>query len=195
VADLAAAAQNPIANLISLPFQNNTNFGVGPNNDRTQNVLNIQPVVPIPLSDDLLLVTRTILPVVAQPDFGGNGTVWGLGDLNPTFFFVPATQGNLTWGNNTDQFHPALVENTSRIEPPNTNGTPYHLRTDLTSAKAFMVLAAVAPLPESLRHNSRSLESCRRASHSGHPGGRERILPQGIRVADSQLLRHAVLLH
>lgn len=98
VAALAAAAQNPIANLISLPFQNNTNFGVGPNNDRTQNVLNIQPVVPIPLSDDLLLVTRTILPFVAQPDFGGGGTVWGLGDLNPTFFVVPATQGNLTWG-------------------------------------------------------------------------------------------------
>ena len=98
VTDLAAAAQNPIANLISLPFQNNTNFGVGPNNDRTQNVLNIQPVVPIPLSDDLLLVTRTILPFVAQPDFGDGGTVWGLGDLNPTFFFVPATEGNLSWG-------------------------------------------------------------------------------------------------
>jgi len=98
VTDLAAAAQNPIANLISLPFQNNTNFGVGPNNDRTQNVLNIQPVVPIPLSDDWLLVTRTILPFVAQPDFGSGGTVWGLGDLNPSFFVVPATQGNLTWG-------------------------------------------------------------------------------------------------
>lgn len=98
MADLAAAAQNPIANLISLPFQNNTNFGVGPNNDRTQNVLNIQPVVPISLNDDWLLVTRTILPFVAQPDLLNGGTVWGLGDLNPSFFFVPAAPSNLTWG-------------------------------------------------------------------------------------------------
>lgn len=43
--DLQAAAQNPIADLISLPFQNNTYFGIGPN-DETVNVLNIQPVIP-----------------------------------------------------------------------------------------------------------------------------------------------------
>jgi hypothetical protein len=95
--DLAAAAQNPIANLISVPFQNNTNFGVGPD-DRTQNILNIQPVVPVPLSDDLLLVTRTILPIVLQPDARGSGSIFGLGDLNPTFFFVPVTASNFTWG-------------------------------------------------------------------------------------------------
>ena len=43
--DLAKQTQNPVADLISLPFQNNTSFGIGPNN-RMQNVLNIQPVVP-----------------------------------------------------------------------------------------------------------------------------------------------------
>jgi hypothetical protein len=95
--DLRREAQNPIANLISVPFQNNTTFGVPPY-DRTQNILNIQPVIPVPLSDDLLLVTRTILPFVAQPDAGGNGTIWGLGDLNPTFFFVPKTDSHVTWG-------------------------------------------------------------------------------------------------
>ncbi len=42
-ADLAKATQNPVADLISLPFQNNTNFDVGPGDD-TQNILNIQPV-------------------------------------------------------------------------------------------------------------------------------------------------------
>ena len=56
---LAEEAQNPIANLISLPFQNNTTFGLGPNQDRVLNVLNIQPVVPFALSKDLNLVTRT----------------------------------------------------------------------------------------------------------------------------------------
>src|SRR5215469_1835740 len=30
--ELAKLAQNPIGNIISIPFQNNFNFGVGPNN-------------------------------------------------------------------------------------------------------------------------------------------------------------------
>ena len=47
--DLAKAAQNPVGALISLPFQNNTTFDVGPR-ERTQNVLNIQPVWPFSIS-------------------------------------------------------------------------------------------------------------------------------------------------
>lgn len=98
VEELARKAQNPIANLISLPFQNNTNFGVGPL-DRTQNVLNIQPVIPVSLSDDLLLITRTIVPIIYQPEppTGGGGT-FGLGDMNPQFYFSPKTSSNITWG-------------------------------------------------------------------------------------------------
>ena len=64
--DLAKASQNPIANLISLPIQNNTNFGIGPY-DETQNILNIQPVWPVSLNEKWNLITRTILPVVSQP--------------------------------------------------------------------------------------------------------------------------------
>jgi hypothetical protein len=98
-AALAKEAQNPIANLISLPFQNNTNFGVGPQGQRTQNVLNIQPVIPVPLSKDLLLVTRTIIPVIYQPtSASGNEGEFGLGDINPSFFFVPRTNSKITWG-------------------------------------------------------------------------------------------------
>ena len=48
---LAKAAQNPVADVISIPFQNNTNFGYGPANDKTQNVLNIQPVVPLHVTE------------------------------------------------------------------------------------------------------------------------------------------------
>ena len=98
VEELARKAQNPIANLISLPFQNNTNFGVGPL-DRTQNVLNIQPVIPVSLSDDLLLIARTIVPIIYQPEppTGGGGTL-GLGDMNPQFYFSPKTSSNITWG-------------------------------------------------------------------------------------------------
>ncbi len=58
--DLAKKAQNPIANLISLPLQNNTSFNIGPYN-RTANVLNIQPVAPF---YEGRLITRTILPIV-----------------------------------------------------------------------------------------------------------------------------------
>lgn len=60
------ASQNPVADLISLPFQNNTNFNVG-RLDNTQNVLNIQPVVPMHLNPSWNLISRSILPVVYQP--------------------------------------------------------------------------------------------------------------------------------
>jgi hypothetical protein len=99
---LAAEAQNPIANLISVPFQNNLTPGMGPKEDDTLNVLNIQPVVPFALSKDLTLVTRTILPVLSQPTPAG--TQNGIGDLNPSFFFVPKGKGPWTLG-----FGPTLV--------------------------------------------------------------------------------------
>jgi hypothetical protein len=97
--ELAKQAQNPIANLISLPFQNNTTFRVGPQEERTQNVLNIQPVIPLPLSKDLLLVTRTIFPVINQPTSPtGRESLFGLGDINPQLYFVPRTNSKITWG-------------------------------------------------------------------------------------------------
>jgi hypothetical protein len=97
-ADLARAAQNPIASLISVPFQNNTNFGVG-EFDRTSNILNVQPVIPVPLSETLTLVNRTIIPISYQPELApGLDSAFGLGDINYTGFFVPTTTGNFTWG-------------------------------------------------------------------------------------------------
>ena len=97
-AALAQAAQNPVANMISLPLQNNTNFGVGPGDD-TQNILNIQPVIPVSLSDNWNLITRTIAPVIYQPEMvPGTGSEFGLGDINTTLFFSPAKPGKLIWG-------------------------------------------------------------------------------------------------
>ena len=94
--DLAKQAQNPIANLISLPLQNNTNFNVGPE-DRTQNILNIQPVYPFSLGEDWNVITRTILPVMSQPLADGDRQN-GLGDTNFSAFFSPKDSGKLTWG-------------------------------------------------------------------------------------------------
>lgn len=95
---LAKAAQNPVANLISFPFQNNFNFGVGPE-DVTQYVLNVQPVIPISLNEDWNLITRTIVPIINQPSPApGIPPASGLGDINPTVFLSPAKSGPVIWG-------------------------------------------------------------------------------------------------
>lgn len=105
--DLAKAAQNPVAAMISLPFQNNTFFGAGPHGD-TANVLNIQPVIPINLGD-WNVISRTIAPVIYLPDLvtgldgiandpqGDDGS-FGLGDINQSFYFSPAAPGPVIWG-------------------------------------------------------------------------------------------------
>ena len=101
--ELARAVQNPIADLISLPLQNNTNFNFGPR-ERTQNVLNIQPVIPFDLSEDWLMITRTIVPVVSQPSFApGQDRENGLGDTVFSAFVSPKDQdlwlaGQWLWG-------------------------------------------------------------------------------------------------
>jgi hypothetical protein len=96
--ELAKEAQNPVADLISIPFQNNMNFGLEPNH-RTQNVLNIQPVIPFELTDDWNLITRTIMPVIKQPDLRTTSEdTWGIGDINMSLFFAPAKSEGVLWG-------------------------------------------------------------------------------------------------
>ena len=95
---LAMKSQNPVAKMISVPFQNNTSFGIGPHN-RTQNVLNIQPVIPFGLSEDWNLITRTICPLIYQPFVGQeSGGKFGLGDINSSAFLSPAKPGAIIWG-------------------------------------------------------------------------------------------------
>ena len=116
---LLTTFQNPVGDLISVPFQNNINFPIG-QFSRVQDVLNIQPVVPIHVSEDWLVISRWITPVVYQPDLGSacrpngpagseicdirernsarDGGANGLGDLNPSFFLSPAHPGKLIWG-------------------------------------------------------------------------------------------------
>jgi len=103
--DLAQLVQNPIAKVISLPFQNNLNFGVGPDHD-PQNLLNIQPVLPFQLGRDWNLITRTIIPVDYQPPaLSGGSDFGGIGDISLALYFSPArpTHG-VIWG-----VGPALV--------------------------------------------------------------------------------------
>src|SRR5262249_6008321 len=87
--DLAKKTQNPVADLISVPFQNHFNFDTGPE-QRTVWVLNVQLVIPIKLTDHWNLITRIIMPIINQPSLApGIDSAFGLGDINPTFFFSP----------------------------------------------------------------------------------------------------------
>jgi hypothetical protein len=96
--ELAKQTQNPVADLISVPFQNNFNFGAG-TKDATVYVLNVQPVIPLRLTEDWNVITRLITPIINQPSlFEGADSAFGLGDLNPSFFLSPAKPGAVIWG-------------------------------------------------------------------------------------------------
>lgn len=97
-AKLAKAAQNPIADMISIPFQYNANFDVGPSED-TQHLLNIQPVVPFHLNADWNLITRTIVPLLSQPAMApGMDRENGVGDIQLSLFLSPAKSQGFIWG-------------------------------------------------------------------------------------------------
>jgi hypothetical protein len=118
--ELAKKLQNPIGDLYSIPFQNNTNFNAGPNKG-TQDILNIQPVIPIHINEDWNVITRTILPLVWSPSlqpaqsvpFGlapttfsaflspknpVDGWVWGVGPIAELPTITSKTLGSNVWG-------------------------------------------------------------------------------------------------
>jgi hypothetical protein len=93
-ADLAKQLQNPVADLISAPIQNNWDFNIGPS-DATRFTANIQPVIPFSLGPDLNLISRTILPVIdMESPAPGIDSASGLGDTVQSFFFSPVKPVN-----------------------------------------------------------------------------------------------------
>lgn len=98
--ELAKKLSNPVSSLISVPLQYNYNSGFG-NREGVQSYINIQPVVPISISPNWNLISRTILPVVSQSGFLPNGeNQTGFGNITQSFFFSPKqpTGGGLIWG-------------------------------------------------------------------------------------------------
>src|SRR5215216_2052774 len=96
-AELAKKLQNPVADLITVPLQNNWDFGIGPA-DAMRYTVNIQPVIPVSLTNDWNLIIRTILPVIyaESPIPGGDNTA-GLGDIVQSFFFSPKAPTSGGW--------------------------------------------------------------------------------------------------
>jgi hypothetical protein len=88
-AALVQKTLNPVADLISVPVQNNWDFGIGPA-DAMKFTANVQPVVPVSLSHELNLITRTIMPIIyAEAPFPGGADHSGLGDITQSFFISP----------------------------------------------------------------------------------------------------------
>lgn len=96
--NLAQQLSNPVANLISLPFQNNFDYGGG-RGSAFRYTLNFQPVIPFTLSNDWNLIIRTIVPFShVERVFPEHAT--GLGDVVQSFFISPSrpTASGVSWG-------------------------------------------------------------------------------------------------
>jgi len=95
---LVREAKNPLANLTNLQFFYDALLNVGPDN-KTQDTLTIQPVIPFALNDNWSLITRTVLPLISQPaPAPGAGPTNGVGDTQLAAFLSPARTGRLVWG-------------------------------------------------------------------------------------------------
>ena len=99
-AELAKKLSNPVASLISVPFQNNFEWGAGPHSRGFKYTLNFQPVVPISLSEDWNLISRTIMPIIHQDDVVPDSMQGGLGDTTESLFLSPKAPGpgGIIWG-------------------------------------------------------------------------------------------------
>jgi hypothetical protein len=98
--DLAKQLSNPIASLISLPFQLNYDEGFGPDGSGKKTVLNVQPVIPFSIGENWNLISRTIVPLSYGDGLVPGDTEFGVGNVLQSLFFSPKapTRGGWIWG-------------------------------------------------------------------------------------------------
>jgi hypothetical protein len=112
-AELAKKLANPVASLISVPFQYNYDENYGLNDEGSKHYMNVQPVIPISISEDLNIISRTIVPLIDQENIPSGYNESGVGDVLQSFFVSPSkpTAGGLIWG-----LGPALILPTASDE-------------------------------------------------------------------------------
>jgi hypothetical protein len=103
-AELRKKAQNPIANLYTVPIETTFDFGAA-NGDAT--FIQLQPVIPID-AGPILIVSRTILPLIdapggltgqpGNPEPVAGSRKFGIGDITQSFFLSPRDAGRVIWG-------------------------------------------------------------------------------------------------
>jgi hypothetical protein len=100
VEKIAKQLQNPVAALISVPFQNNFEYGLGPNEKGSRYTLRMQPVIPSSASENWNLIIRPILPFISQNKVVNDESQVGLGDLELEMFLSPKAVGSsgIIWG-------------------------------------------------------------------------------------------------
>jgi hypothetical protein len=109
------AAENPVAAAISLPLQNNTYYEVGPYR-RAENELLIEPVVPLRLSANWMVISRTIVPVVVVPRLSPtDGVDYGLSNIQPQFYLSPVHTGKFVWGVGPELWLPTATDHSLGI--------------------------------------------------------------------------------
>jgi hypothetical protein len=128
--DLAKKLQNPVASLIQVPFQNNFDFGGGPNDEGFQYELKIQPVIPIKLNDCWNVITRTIVPYIYQEDRIGTGSQSGLSDTTMSLFLSPTNTAPFIWGIGPDFYFPTATRSDLGAEKWGLGPTAVVLRQD-----------------------------------------------------------------
>lgn len=98
--ELAKQLSNPVADLISVPFQLNYDEGFGADGDGARTNINIQPVIPFSLNDNWNVISRTIVPLVYNDDVVPDDTEFGIGNVIQSFFFSPKepTSNGWIWG-------------------------------------------------------------------------------------------------
>jgi hypothetical protein len=97
-ADLAKQLANPVSSLVSVPFQFNWEQNVGPE-ELTRFILNVQPVMPFTVNENVNLIVRLIAPLLSQPPlFDGGTAAFGMSDLTASFFISPSKSTRLIWG-------------------------------------------------------------------------------------------------
>ena len=129
--ELALKLQNPVANLISVPIQNNWDFGAG-STGAMRYLVNVQPVIPFSIGDDWNLITRTILPFVhAESPVPGAGDVGGISDIVQSFFFSPkAPVGGWIMGGGPAFLYPTASDNTLGAQKWGAGPTAVFLKQD-----------------------------------------------------------------